>query len=301
MTRRALIVAIESYDRTPPLEGTERGAALFREWLIHTRGFSPEAILACAGPHFPGRTHGTARDDVVSAVNDLTARGRDRTEELHVFLSGLGAEDQATIVARDGAALAIADLETRLLAGLGPGRHHVWVDVEARSDAEPPLAPFPLKDEDEVVRSRRGVPTLHTIASATHAAWPRIVGAFARVRARRVDALGGVRAGVETHMYVTWDVLATLMQKHASEDETLLLDVHPLATQGLGEAVEGVPSRGYAERAYALRIQPAGRTLLGGRALDAARVSRRGGEEAPIATLDGAAGAAEPRSTRPAG
>lgn len=97
MADRALIIAIESYSAATcgftarQLPGTLEAATRFREWLEAkwSREQTTGTVLFCSEPQVPGG-RGASNADLIQALIDLQAAGRNTTDHLFVYFSGHG-------------------------------------------------------------------------------------------------------------------------------------------------------------------------------------------------------------------
>ena len=97
MPPRALIIAIENYPQATslasPLKGTNRSATQYFNWLTNLKQLTASDVWLCAGDSLmlPGvRKFGTTRAEIIKAVLDLVATGKDTTAEFYCFISSHG-------------------------------------------------------------------------------------------------------------------------------------------------------------------------------------------------------------------
>src|SRR6476659_119665 len=174
MTDRALIIAIETYDRVTDgftakrLDGTLAAALDFRAWLQEkwAREGTTGTIYFCSSPQQPGERAAT-KDAIVEALLDLQQQGTDSTDNLYVYFSGHGfrlAGDTArlsdVIVTADfvstqrsaDCCLKLDGLIDGLRGSLGHGCHFYFVDAcrnEVPKAIAGSLIPFNMEGGEE--------------------------------------------------------------------------------------------------------------------------------------------------------
>lgn len=189
MAIRGLIIAIESYASIQgfgnQLPGTTAAGVAFRDWLIRKKNAKPGHILFCTeDPAVQGRTSGASIQELIRALIDLHAAGKDNTEQLYVFFSGHGFlfdENPRTRAAdvllpsdftsaSDPAAgrlgLRLDEVQLKLQNAMGPGDHYYFVDACRNRLSEIDVAGTGLNFS----RSVLGDPTVYTLYSTNRGA-----------------------------------------------------------------------------------------------------------------------------------
>src|ERR1039458_5955868 len=97
MPPRALIIAIEDYPQATSLanklKGTNNSATQYFNWLTGPKQVAPGDVWLCAGNSltFSGvRKFGTTRAEILKALLNLVATGKDTTAEFYCFISSHG-------------------------------------------------------------------------------------------------------------------------------------------------------------------------------------------------------------------
>ena len=204
MAERALIVAVEKYDRITDgsaekkLDGTLAAAQKFRDWLEakwQAEGATGQ-ILFCSNPQITGG-RGADRDDIIDALLLLLKEGRDQTEAFYFYFSGHGfrlrketAKLADVLVASDfrdvnrsGASCFKLDaLIAGLRASLGNGCHYYFIDAcrnEVKQAIGSDIVPFAEQGNQE--------PSVFVLQSTLPGAPSLVGGPFA------TKLLGGLR------------------------------------------------------------------------------------------------------------
>lgn len=178
VTRRALLVAVEPEPHREALGSATAELADMHRWLVHVRGLRAEDVVVCAGAGCALRTHGNRREEIVTAVRQLAAAGADTTDELYVFLSGVGFAEPGSPLPRTadwlataawddgrraGHRLPLVELQGWLAWALGPGEHFHLVELR-RPERAPGVLP-PAATGLPPVRSRRGRATVRSLVA----------------------------------------------------------------------------------------------------------------------------------------
>jgi len=265
--RRALIIAVESYPKSQGIDsslpGTTAAALDFRTWLV-TRKQVPDAnIVFCAADGTAGRTHGTNRADVLSAIYTLVQTGKDNTDELYVFYSGhgfayptspsrkpvdvlIGADfEQAAL--SGGACLKLQEIQTKLWYAMGPGSHFYFVDA-CRTLVQPTDIDVP---NTGVIfgTSDLGRPTVYTMCSTTvgQPAW--VASGFPQALITGLGGAGRAKGWSGPRLVVTFDLLCRYLLSQVARqpiDSTqegagdgVLLEIAPIPSYACDILVDG--------------------------------------------------------------
>jgi hypothetical protein len=204
MTERALIIAVENYDRIADgstekkLDKTLAAAQKFRDWLEAKwqAERTPGQILFCSNPQINGG-RGADRDDIIDALLLLLKEGRDQTDAFYFYFSGHGfrlRKETAKLadvlvasdfrdVTRSGASCFKLDaLIAGLRASLGNGCHYYFIDAcrnEVKQAIGSDIVPFAEQGNQE--------PSVFVLQSTLPGAPSLVGGPFA------TKLLGGLR------------------------------------------------------------------------------------------------------------
>ena len=159
---RAFIIAIEEYETLPHLEGVNKDANQFYEWLVKEKKLSKDSIFACADKRFcPWATTGTKASEITTELFNLWqkvmqwADAGDATDEFFFYYSGHGFANTKTSNDKPVDHLVASDFQNPILSGdkclefykikaslyrsLGPVTHYYFIDAcrNTNNDVKP--------------------------------------------------------------------------------------------------------------------------------------------------------------------
>jgi len=264
MTVRALIVAVENYAEASGLAnvlpGSNDAAKRFCEWLADKKevfrkghlNYDPGAFFCCAGPEVEFRTHGTTRPEIVRAVQDLEARGKDDTEELYCFFTGHGfcyprdelvqddifvASDFRAILVSGGACLNLRELIDLLSLAMGPGDHYYFFDACRTEVSRDEVRPIGMGVAFQ--RSQLGSAGRAVLFSVEQGLPARMDSEFSTHLVNGLNGKGRAKGWYNDDLYVKfeylWKYVSTKMNRPVSqsigESEGLILEIKPVPKQ----------------------------------------------------------------------
>jgi hypothetical protein len=268
MAVRALIVAIEQYPEASglatELAGTNDAARSFCKWLAEKKGVQPKGsagynartFFCCAGEDVEFHTHGTTRQQIVSAVTSLEraakedlASGTAATDELYCFFSGHGlcyprneavqddlfiASDFTTMKQSGGACVKATELIDLLRPALGPGDHYYFFDYCRTEVKFGEITPTGLGVLfDRVQAEFPGQAILFSVAQGLPA---RTDSGFAKHLVDGLSGKGRAKGWYREDLYVKFDYLRDYLKRATKQSidgqlgsgDGLILKVEPI-------------------------------------------------------------------------
>src|SRR5215831_13745953 len=225
-TRRALIIAVETYEQMQSvLDGTTEAACEFAKWLIAYKSIKPQHIYVCAtGKGFPKGTRAFAatREGIKEAIAEL-ATGRDSTEELYVFFSGhgllvrLNGDDPGvdTLLPADFKSVSMSmdkpiqleELQQKLKMWIGGEAHLYFIDA-CRNEAEGERTGLGMKLE----RARKGRRERYALYSTVPGGAASVNSGFAAALVSALKGDPGAAVEVDGRLRITLHSLRSYLE-----------------------------------------------------------------------------------------
>jgi hypothetical protein len=236
MSARALIISVEEYAASAilarKLPGTDTGASAFRTWLLESKGLSPADIYCCAGAGFPGRTAGTALNDILGEVGKLVEAGRDQTLTFFFYFSGHGfayrtpreapvdvliAANFTDLANGNRACLDLQKLQRKLWEAMGPGEHYFFVDA-CRNYLDEGL--FEVTEPATVYkRSDNTRPSRFTLFSTGSGQVAAVGSAFPSALVDGLKGRGRAKGWKQNKLFVTFELLFEYIRDRVKPQE----------------------------------------------------------------------------------
>jgi hypothetical protein len=272
MPNRALIVAIEQYDRmtandlAPVLPGTLGAGVQFREWLL-TKGLTTnENIRFCTSPGCDLATNGATRPEILRALSELVEAGRDSTSLFFVYYSGhgfmrtdranepptsvLACQDFESLGLSGAACLDLDEVARKVSLWMGGGRHFYFIDA-CRTEL--------TSDQVEVTsmgltpgNSGRAQSTPHLLYSAEPGRVAAVTSEFAPALLEGLAGQGHAKRWDGRRLFVTFASLLRFLQKerrrpvapdHETAPGTQILEIVPIPRSRCAVEVLGATER----------------------------------------------------------
>jgi hypothetical protein len=287
MVVRALIVAVQKYPKSAELAaelpGTNEAAAAFCQWLADKKGvyrkgsagYNKGAFFCCAGEEVSFRTHGTSRDQIIQALDELEQaaktdlnNGTAATDELYCFFSGHGlcypkteavqddlfiASDFTKMERSGGACLKLRELIELLRPALGPGAHYYFFDACRTEVTFGRITPIGIGMVFKRWPSEYpGQAVLFSVAQGLAA---RTDSGFAKHLVDGLSGKGRAKGWYRNDLYVKFDFLReylntvtkTTVEADAGSGDGLILKVDPVPKEPCVIKVQGaLPSDHFA-------------------------------------------------------
>jgi len=242
MPPRALIIAIEDYPQAAslatPLKGTNDSATRYYRWLTSLKQVAPGDVWLCAGASLvlPGvRKFGTTRAEVIKAVIDLVAAGKDTTTEFYCFISSHGfcyptrtAMDPMDIIvcadfvdpSNSGAAcFRFQEFQQKLGRWLGGQSHYYFSDACRTQLDEDQIDPVNLGLTLKI--TERGVPWISSLFSTSSGDPAAIDSGFGQFLCDGLAGKGHSKGWVDgNEMWVLFELLADFVE-HSVPGQTV--------------------------------------------------------------------------------
>ncbi len=229
MPPRALIIAIEDYPQATglatPLKGTNNSASQYFDWLTGLKQVAPADVWLCAGASVAlagVKKFGTTRADILRAVQNIAATGKDTTPEFYCFISSHGfcyptrtAMDPMDVVicsdfvdpTTSGAAcFRLQEFQQKLGRWLGGQSHYYFSDACRTQLSEDQIDPVSLGLTLKI--SDLGVPSISSLFSTDSGNPAAIDSGFAQFLCDGLRGKGHSKGWVGgTEMWVLFDLL----------------------------------------------------------------------------------------------
>lgn len=258
---RCFVIAAENYPSAKGLSNNLQGTSLaafdFIEWMLKVQGIAPENIWVCADPELSVtgvQRYGTTRSEVRKAIISLTAKARNVTRQLFVFISGHGfafkssaatapadmfvCSEYVDLATGGDACVDIAELQKYLAYWIGGLDHFYFVDCCRNIIDQTYISPVTLALALEGADVRK--PFVYTLYSTGSGAQAFTTSGFAKYLLEALNGKGRAKGWTvdNQHMQVLFDLVKKYVKQKVANQQ---VEAKPADGDGIIFELPGIP------------------------------------------------------------